>query len=56
MKIYRADYANEDVFEIICADSDQEALDKAMEYENEYGILFNLTLLDDDYNELKTVF
>jgi len=56
MKIYRADYADEDVFEIIHADSDQEALDEAVEYESKHGTLFSLTLLDDDYNELKIVF
>ena len=55
MQIYRADYANEAVFEIIIADSEQEALDEAIEYESEHGTLFNLDLLDDDYNVVKTI-
>lgn len=56
MKTYRADYADENVMEIILAENTQDALDEAMGYEEEHGTLFNLTLLDDDYNELETVF
>ena len=52
---YRAEF-EDDNFEMILADSDNEAFEKAKEMEEEKGTLFNVFLLDDDYNELRTVF
>jgi len=53
---YRAEYENEEVMEIITASSHEEAIQEAFTYEEEHGTLFNVYLLDEDYNELETVF
>ena len=55
MRIYRAEYANEDVMEIILADNDIDALSEAWEMEKEHGALFSLVLLDEDYNTIREV-
>lgn len=55
MKMYRADYACEDGMEIILAANDDEALSEAWKLEQQHGPLFNLDLLDDDYNVVRTV-
>lgn len=52
---YRADFEDEN-FEMILADSDDEAFEAAKEMEEEKGTLFNVFLLDDDNNEVRTVF
>lgn len=52
---YKAEYENE-VFEIILADNDNEAIEQARDLENEHGTLFNVFLLDDHYNVIRTVF
>ena len=52
---YRAEFEC-DNFEMILADSDNEAFETAKEMEGEKGTLFNVFLLDDDYNEVRTVF
>jgi hypothetical protein len=52
---YRAEF-EEDIFEMILADSDEEAIENASNMQEENGLLFNVVLLDDDYNEVKTVF
>ena len=52
---YRAEFEDEN-FEMILADSDNEAFETAKEMEEEHGTLFNVFLLDDDYNEVRTVF
>ena len=52
---YRAEFEDEN-FEMVLADSDNEAFEKAKEMEEEHGTLFNVFLLDDDYNEVRTVF
>lgn len=52
---YRAEF-EDDNFEMILTDSDNEAFETAKEMEDEHGILFNVFLVDDDYNEVRTVF
>lgn len=52
---YRAEYEDER-FEMILADNDEEALEEAFEMEEEFGTLFNVFAVDDDYNEIRTVF
>ena len=53
---YKAEYENDDTFEIIIADNDNDAIEQAKIYEDNNGILFNVVLLDDNYNEIKIVF
>ena len=55
MRMYRAEYADEDVMEIILADNDMDALSEAWEMEKEHGTLFSLALLDEDYNVQRTI-
>ena len=52
---YRAEFEDEN-FEMVLADNDNEAFEQAKEMEEEHGILFNVFLLDDDNNEIRTVF
>lgn len=52
---YRAEF-EDDNFEMILADNDNEAFETAKEMEEEKGTLFNVFLVDDDYNEVRTVF
>ena len=52
---YRADF-EDDNFEMILADSDSEAFEKAREMEEAFGTLFNVFLLDDNDNEVRTAF
>lgn len=52
---YKAEYEDYN-FELILADSDNEAFDEAKEMEKEHGILFNLFLLDENDDEVRTVF
>lgn len=46
----------DDSMEIIHADDDKEALEKAETYVKEYGIIFNVFELDKKLNEIRTVF
>ena len=55
MKMYKAEYEDEE-FEIIYADNDNEAMKEANKYENQHGIVFNLFEIDDDYDEIRTVY
>lgn len=52
---YKAEY-EDDRFEMILADNDQEAFEKAYENEEEFGTLFNVFLLDENDNEIATIF
>ena len=54
--LYRADYQNEDVFEIIDADSNEEAINEASKYEDQNGSLWNVYLLNDDFEEVECIF
>ena len=52
---YRAEF-EDDNFEMILADDDKEAFEKALEMEEEFGTLFNVFLLDENDNEIATIF
>lgn len=52
MNVYRVEI-EDDNFELIFAESDDEAVSEAI---NDYETVFNVVLLDDDYNEIRTVF
>lgn len=55
MKMYKADYADEE-FEIIdCCETDTQALSEAYKLESSHGALFNLFEIDEDYNEIRTI-
>lgn len=43
----------DDEFEIITADTDQEAIEEATRL---YEFFYNVIKLDDDYNEIETIF
>lgn len=43
-------------FEIIFAKNDREAFEEAQELENEHGIVFDIFEIDENYNEIRTVF
>ena len=51
MNTYRVELKDDD-FEIIFASTDEKAIEKALD---EYETVFNIFLLDDDYNEIKTL-
>ena len=53
--MYKAEYEDEE-FEIIYADNDNEAMEDAVSYEDEHGIVFNLFELDENYNEIRMVY
>lgn len=52
--IYRADFAD-DNFEIIRCDTDEDALREAWNLEQEHGQLFNLSEIDENYDEIRIV-
>lgn len=52
---YKAEYESDD-FQLILASDDNQALEIALDNENEFGTLFNLFLIDENYNEIKTIF
>lgn len=53
--MYKAVYEDEE-FEIIYADNDNEAMKEADKYESEHGIVFNLFEINEDYDEVRTVY
>lgn len=55
MKKYRADYADES-FIIINSKTNKKAIEIALCEEQTYGTLFNVTLIDCNYNDIKTIF
>lgn len=55
-KIYKAEYADENMEVFSYCDNDREAMEEAESYEEEHGTLFNLLELDENYNEIRTVF
>lgn len=54
MNTYRAEFADND-FEVSSFSSDNEAIDYFLGLEDIYGSLWNVVLLDDNYDEVKTV-
>lgn len=55
-RIYKAEYADENMEVFSYCDNDKEALEEAKDYEKEHGILFGLFELNEDYEEIRTVF
>lgn len=55
LKMYKAEYEDEN-FEMILADNDNEAMKEAGRYESEHGIVFNLFEIDENYDEIRTVY
>ena len=55
-KIYKAEYADDEmeVFDF-CGD-DLEALQEAKSKVRQHGILFNLFEVDENYNEIRTIY
>ena len=51
---YEAEFGDDEM-EIILEYNDDEALREGWKLEKEHGTLFNLYLLDDDYNRVKTI-
>lgn len=55
-KIYKAEYADEN-FEIFSyCNSDADAMREAEKYEREHGTLFGLFEVDEDYEEIRTIY
>ena len=52
---YRAEYEDEN-YQMILADDDNQALEIALDDETDFGMLFNLFLLDENDNEIATIF
>ncbi len=55
-KIYKAEYADENMEVFSYCGNDKEALEEAENYEKEHGTLFNLFEVDENYDEKRTVF
>jgi hypothetical protein len=55
IKTYRAEFEDDEI-EIFTADTDSQAINEAFKMEEEHGTLWNLHSLDENYNEIKTVF
>jgi len=53
--IYQAEYENEE-FIIFHEEENNRAIQEAFNYGDEYGLLFNVHLLDDNYDIIETVF
>lgn len=53
--IYKAEFEDEEM-EIFEVDNHKTAVQEAYSFENEHGCLFNIILLDDNYNEIRTIF
>ena len=52
---YRAEF-EDDEMEVFEADTHEKAVPEAYKFEKEHGDLFNVTALDEDYNEIETIF
>ena len=55
IKTYKAEYENEQ-FEVFTASNHKKAIEEALAMEGENGTLFYVFLLDEEYNEVKTIF
>ena len=52
---YKASFECDD-YQMILAENDVDALENALEKEEEYGILLNIFLLDDNDKEIKKIY
>jgi hypothetical protein len=55
LKTYKAEFADEEM-EIFTAETNSQAIDEAYKMEKEHGNVWNIYLLDEDYNEIETIF
>lgn len=55
-KIYKAEYADENMEIFCCPGGDAEALCEARNHTWEHGILFNLYELDENYEVIRTIY
>ena len=55
-KTYKAEYFDGEFEIICCVENDNEALNEAYEMEKTHEHLINLFEIDDDYNEIRTIF
>lgn len=55
-KIYKAEYADGEMEVFSYCDNDREAMEEAESYEKDHGTLFNLFEVDENYDEIRTVF
>ena len=55
-KVYKAEYKDEN-FEMFCyCDNDEEALEEARKCEIDHGELWNLSEVNEDYEEIRVIF
>lgn len=54
-KIYKAEYADDEIEVFSYCDTDEEALKEAYDYEEEHGTLFGLWEVNEDYDIIRTV-
>ena len=55
-KIYKAEYADGEMEVFSYCDNDKEAMEEAERCEDEHGIVFNLFEVDENYNEIRTIY
>ena len=56
MQIYKAEYADENMEIFCCMGGDAEALTEARYHTREHGMLFNLFEVDENYDEIRTIY
>lgn len=54
-RVYKAEYADNEIEVFSFCDTDEEALKEAYDYEEEHGTLFNLFEVNEDYDIIKTI-
>lgn len=54
-KTYKAEYQDEE-FEVFTCENDEDAMKEAKDYEEVHGILFNLFEINEDYDDIRTIF
>lgn len=55
-RTYKAEYADDEMEVFSYCSNDEEALEEARKCEKEHGTLFNLFEVDENYDEIRTVF
>ena len=52
---FQAEYEDES-FEMLISETAEKAINEAMTMESEHGGLMNIILIDEEYNEIETIF
>ena len=55
-RIYKAEYEDGEMEVFSYCDDDKEAMEEAESCESEHGILFNLFEVDENFDEIRTVY